>query len=318
MSGGIRYHHLTHRCVMQAARTVADMITVLHCTGAIESDLPVMLYGIPRGGVPASYLVAKALEEKNATVSFTHSPEMASYIIDDLVDSGKTKVRHKELYPNTPFFALFEKPAYDDRWYVFPWETTGDETGLTSAEDIPTRLLQYIGEDTTREGLKETPKRFLKAMNFWTSGYKKDPAEVFKAFADGGETYDQIVFQGGMRLYSLCEHHIAPFFGEAYIGYIPDKQILGLSKFNRVIEIFARRLQVQERLTWQIAEAFQTQLKCKAVGVVIECRHLCVESRGVERPGTKTITSAMLGRFREDHSARSEFFHLVDLSKRNA
>lgn len=165
-----------------------------------------------------------------------------------------------------------------------------------------------------RPGLKETPKRWAAAMGFLTSGYGQDPGKVLKSFDDGAEHYDEMVFQGGIPLFSLCEHHVAPFFGVAHIGYIPSGKIVGLSKLARVADIFARRLQVQERLTQQIAHALQEHLQPKAVGVVLRCRHLCMESRGVQKIGTLTHTSSLHGAFQESARARQEFMQFVALA----
>ncbi len=172
-------------------------------------------------------------------------------------------------------------------------------------------LLREIGEDPEREGLKETPFRFLRAFTFWTSGYGKDPAEVFKTFRDGAEGYDLPIVQTGIPIWSLCEHHLAPFFGVAHVAYIPDGKVVGLSKIPRLIEIFARRLQVQERLTVQIVDALVKHLKPKAAGVVLECRHSCMESRGVQRAEILTKTSALRGAFYDEVEARAEFFSLI-------
>ena len=173
-------------------------------------------------------------------------------------------------------------------------------------------LLYALGEDPDRGGLHETPRRVVEAWKFWTSGYGKDPALVLKTFDDGAENYDELICQGNIPIYSCCEHHMAPFFGVAHIGYIPDKRIVGLSKMSRVSDIFARRLQVQERLTQQIAEAINEHLKPKAVGVVLRCRHMCMESRGIQKPGTITYTSALLGSFKTHGDARSEFLRFVE------
>ena len=173
-------------------------------------------------------------------------------------------------------------------------------------------LIESFGEDPDRGGLLETPSRVVRAWKFWTSGYGKDPAAVLKTFDDGAEGYDELICQGNIPLYSQCEHHMASFFGVAHIGYIPDKRIVGLSKLSRVVDIFARRLQVQERLTQQVAHAIEEHLQPKAVGVVLRCRHLCMESRGIQKPGTITYTSALLGSFKTHGDARSEFLRFVE------
>ena len=172
-------------------------------------------------------------------------------------------------------------------------------------------LLTYIGEDPAREGLLETPNRFLKAWREYTRGYLEKPEDVLKSFEDGAERVDEMVIVRDIPVYSLCEHHLAPFFGKAYVGCIPDQRILGLSKISRLVEVFARRLQVQERLTNQIADALDTHLQPLGVAVVIECRHMCMESRGVRHTGTATVTSALRGIIKKDADSRREFLSLI-------
>ena len=180
-------------------------------------------------------------------------------------------------------------------------------------EDIAAvrRLLAYIGEDPDREGLLETPARFLKAWEEYTRGYRMNPEEILKSFEDGAQSVDEMVIVRDIPVYSLCEHHLAPFFGKAYVGYVPDQRILGLSKISRLVEIFGRRLQVQERLTNQIADALDTHLKPLGVAVVIECRHMCMESRGVRHTGTATVTSALRGSIKTNADTRREFLSLI-------
>lgn len=176
-------------------------------------------------------------------------------------------------------------------------------------------LIAQVGEDPSREGLLETPERAARAWEEWTSGYGVDPAAVLKDFADGSENYDELVFQGGIPLWSLCEHHMAPFFGVAHVGYIPSGRVVGLSKLARLVDVFARRLQVQERLTVQVARALEDALHPRGVGVVLQCRHSCMESRGIRRIGSVTTTSALLGDFRSEPEARAEFMSMVNASR---
>lgn len=168
------------------------------------------------------------------------------------------------------------------------------------------KLLFHLDPNPQRGGLKETPIRVAKAWHHWTRGYKMDPKAVLKVFEDGGETYDQMVTVKDIPFYSHCEHHLAPFFGTATIAYIPDKKIVGLSKLSRVLDIFAARLQVQERLTDQVADALWTHLQPKGVGVLARARHLCMESRGICKQGHETITTALRGNFHEQH-VKEEF-----------
>jgi GTP cyclohydrolase I len=177
--------------------------------------------------------------------------------------------------------------------------------------EIVRKLLVYIGEDPDREGLLETPARFLKAWEEYTRGYRERPEDILKSFEDGAQSVDEMVIVRDIPVYSLCEHHLAPFFGRAYVGYVPDQRILGLSKISRLVEIFARRLQVQERLTNQIADALDTHLQPLGVAVVIECRHMCMESRGVRHTGTATVTSALRGSIKTNADTRREFLSLI-------
>lgn len=176
---------------------------------------------------------------------------------------------------------------------------------------IPHTLLKYIGEDPDREGLRETPARFIKAWEEYTRGYAMTAQDVLKTFEDGADRVDETVLVKDIPVYSHCEHHLAPFFGIAHVGYIPCGKIVGLSKLPRLVDVYAKRLQVQERLTTQIASALSHYLAPRGVAVVLECRHMCMEMRGIQRMGTTTTTSAMLGCFREEASARAEFFSLI-------
>lgn len=172
--------------------------------------------------------------------------------------------------------------------------------------------VRRLGEDVNRGGLHETPKRVVEAWRFLTSGYGKSPKDVLKSFEDGGEDYDQLVFQASIPTFSTCEHHLLPMFGVTHIAYVPDGKVVGLSKFSRLIEIFSRRLQVQERLCNQVADALMEHLDPKGVGVVMQLRHLCMESRGVEKVGTVTVTSALRGCVKEESECRAEFMSFVN------
>jgi GTP cyclohydrolase IA len=173
------------------------------------------------------------------------------------------------------------------------------------------RFIVSLGEDPDRPGLRETPARVEKAWKHWTAGYTQNPADLLKTFEDGAEQYNELIVVRNIPVYSHCEHHLAPFFGKATIGYMPDGKIVGLSKLTRLMECFAKRLQVQERLTIQVANALMESLQPKAVGVVIRCRHLCMESRGIRTPGEETVTSAMLGELQPNLAMRTEFLALA-------
>lgn len=171
-------------------------------------------------------------------------------------------------------------------------------------------LLQHLEPDPAREGLRDTPARVARAWRHWLGGYEVDVAALLTTFRDGCERYNEMVLVRDIPFYSHCEHHMAPFFGRATIGYIPRDRIVGLSKLNRVVDAFSRRLQVQERLTTQIAEALQEHLNPRGVGVILTARHLCMESRGVRQQGHSTTTSRLLGIINEER-ARAEFLNLA-------
>lgn len=174
-------------------------------------------------------------------------------------------------------------------------------------------LLKQIGEDPQREGLLKTPDRYARALSFLTRGYEQCPKKVLNG-AIFEEQYDEMVVVKDIEMFSLCEHHMLPFFGKVHIAYIPGGKIVGLSKLARMVEVFARRLQVQERLTTQIAETLDELLSPKGVGVVIEAKHLCMMMRGVEKQNSSMLTSAMIGEFRHDDKTRKEFFSLINLA----
>ncbi|MEE2700297.1 MAG: GTP cyclohydrolase I FolE [Bacteroidota bacterium] len=177
------------------------------------------------------------------------------------------------------------------------------------AENIKA-LLTEIGENPEREGLLKTPERVAKSLDFLTNGYDKNPSEILKS-AMFAEEYNQMVLVKDIELYSLCEHHMLPFFGKAHVGYIPNGHIVGLSKIPRIVDVFARRLQVQERLTDQIKDCFQDALNPKGVAVVIEAQHLCMQMRGVQKQHSFTTTSAFSGIFMSDEKTRAEFMNLI-------
>ncbi len=256
------------------------------------------VYGVPQGGAVPAVMVARTLG-----LPILDSPDDGCLVVDDLVDSGATAERFQG-----HFDALYRKPHSPhekapaarelDGWAVFPWE----------ADPVPTdavrRLLQHLGENPDREGLADTPKRVVKALSEMTRGYQQDPAAILSTTFN--VAHDQMIHVKGISVVSMCEHHMLPFTGTAHVAYIPSDRVVGLSKIPRVVHTFARRLQVQERLTDQIADAINDTLHPQGVGVRITAHHACMGLRGVgEREATMT-TTALRGCFFKAE-ARAEF-----------
>jgi GTP cyclohydrolase I len=192
------------------------------------------------------------------------------------------------------------------------------ETTLVGAsfEDLVREMLVRLGEKPEREGLARTPDRVHRAMQHLTRGYQEDPEQLLKG-ALFTVTYDEMVIVKDIEMFSLCEHHMLPFFGKVHVAYIPNGKVIGLSKIPRLVDIFARRLQIQERLTTQIAETIQRVIEPQGVGVVIEARHLCMMMRGVEKQHSAAVTSSMLGCFRQEQETRNEFLSLIRAKSNN-
>lgn len=252
----------------------------------------IKIYGIPRGGQIIAGLTGLAVD----------TPEEADIIVDDLIDSGATYKKWLAKYPDKEFVFLFNKDIeFEKTWIEFPWELEGEK----EVEDNVIRLLEFFGEDVKREGLKETPKRFVKFFKEFLN-----PPEWNCTVFDS-EGYDEMIVQSNIPFHSLCEHHIAPFFGEGFIAYIPNKKIVGLSKLARTLETFSRKLQNQERITNQVAEFLQKELNPLGIAVVLRAKHMCMEMRGVKKHDTYTTTSKMMGVFKDDINARQEFLNLI-------
>ena len=276
------------------------------------------VWGLPRGGVVPAVLVSERL----GVPMLWEQPVEADgrvLVVDDLVDSGSTAEGVFEALGRLDyrFDALLRKPGSPaaiapdaktaDGWVVFPWEL--EEGGESGPTDAVRRILQYLGEDPTREGLLDTPKRVLKSLAEMTVGYGIDPAEVLGTTFDVGPT-DELVIVREIPFHSLCEHHLLGFSGTATIGYLPTDRVVGLSKLGRIVEVFARRLQVQERMTTQIADSIVEHLGADTVGVLIRARHSCMACRGIQKPA-EMVTSKLTGRLREDHAMRAEFLALA-------
>jgi len=268
------------------------------------------LYPIPRGGIPVAMALSKALN-----IPLTDDPMSAGVlIVDDVVDTGNTIRPYLEggayvaalhVKSGTSVFPIYHSEYFDQgEWIEYWWEKNE-----APAEDAVVRLLQSWGEDPTREGLLETPKRFIKAFQFLTAGYKQNPKDLIKTFdADG---YDEIVLLKDIEMYPLYEHHILPFFGKAHVAYIPDKRIIGTSKLARIVDMFSKRLQVQERICNQVTDLLMNELQPKGAACIIEAGHLCTRMRGVEKQNSVMVTSSMKGVFLTDQKARQELMGLI-------
>ena len=180
------------------------------------------------------------------------------------------------------------------------------------AEAAVKTLLSFVGEDANRPGLLETHKRVVKDYEDWFSGYNDDPKEVLSKTFDELEGYDEIIMLRDIRIESHCEHHIAPFIGSAHVGYLPNKRVVGISKLARITRVYMKRMQIQEKLTAQIANCIQDVLKPKGVAVVVEAQHQCMTTRGIGTPGISMVTSQLLGKFRTDSSTRREFYSMIN------
>lgn len=191
--------------------------------------------------------------------------------------------------------------------YEEDWVTVTREDALQAVRTI----LTYIGENPDREGLQETPERIVRSYAEIYGGYHKDPAPVLKTFRDGSESVDEMVVQRNIPFFSMCEHHMLPFVGVAHVAYVPTDAIVGLSKLARLVEVYARRLQVQERMTTQITSALMKHLEPKGAACVVQATHLCMSQRGVGKHHSDTVTSSLQGCFREDPSTRAEFLNLI-------
>ena len=282
----------------------------------LNLDQGARFYGVPRGGIPVALMMAQ-----NHCGTVVDSPEEADCIVDDIIDSGRTRDAYAKF--GKPFGALVDHSTVaagaERPWIVFPWETGGEDLG---AEDNVRRLLQSIGENPDREGLLETPARFIKAMRELTRGLHEDPkAHLSKSFAlndaDAGVAYDEMIISRAIPFTSLCEHHLLAFTGHAYVGYVPEKggRVVGLSKLARLVEGYACRPQVQERLTAQVINAIEEVLQPVGCAVIIEAKHTCQCLRGVKKDGSM-VTSALRGSLKNSPEARAEFIALARIGER--
>lgn len=260
------------------------------------------VYAIPRGGVPIAFLLAERLG-----LEVVDKIEPNSLVVDDLIDSGTTLKKYSGydiavLYakPYSPRTVTRYREAVYDGWIEFPYEDTNADI-----EENFIRILEHLGEDPTREGLLETPKRYIKFLKEFTTV----PEFNFTAF--DAEDTDEMIIQKDIPFFSLCEHHMAPFFGKATVAYIPDGKIVGLSKLARTVELYSHKLQNQERITSQIVKRLKEELNPKGVAVTLSARHLCMEMRGVRTHDVHTVTTKLDGAFKDNHDTRAEFMNTV-------
>lgn len=265
----------------------------------------IVLYGIPSGGIHAAQAVATAISQtcegmhKPIYPILADDPGPADFIIDARYAECAAYDGH-EIYALLPL-----TPLSDPNKYTFPWERM---KGEDKVEDNIVRLLQHIGEDPKREGLIETPARVLRSYAELFAGYKQDPASVFTAFEDGA--CDQMVILKGVEFASTCEHHMLPFIGTAHIAYVPNGKVVGISKLARLLDIYARRLQIQERLCQQVTQAIDEHLQPLGSACILQAKHLCMTCRGVGKQHSEMITSSISGVFQEP-APRAEFFSLI-------
>ena len=260
------------------------------------------VYGVPRGGIYVALLVSKITGLVPIT-SLDGYDIGDVLVVDDIIDSGRTRNRFSQY----SFVAVVDKKQFEDNcWVEFPWEKMKNES---PAEDVVIRMLEYIGEDVTREGLIDTPKRVVKAWDELFSGYNKNVDDIFRIFGDGA--CDEMVVLRNIEFYSMCEHHILPFFGKVHIAYIPNGKVIGVSKLARLVEIYSKRLQIQERLAQQITSTLMQYLQPKGAACVIEAQHLCMQMRGVRNKNSVMVTSSLQGVFLEKLAVRDEFMRLI-------
>lgn len=272
------------------------------------------IYPIPNGGIPVgvaiigNWFLKHFSPLETPTLSIVENPKDADIFIDDIIDSGKTKQHYLRKYGTyLPFFALVDKTGGNNAWVVFPWERMAKEDG---PQDNIRRIIQFIGDDPQRAGLLETPDRVVRSYSEIFAGYNQDPATVIKTFDEPAS--DEMVIARGLEFYSVCEHHMQPFFGSADIAYIPkDGKVIGVSKLARILDIFSRRLQIQERLTKQITTALDDHLQPMGSACRISAKHFCMMCRGVNKQHSQMITSSLTGVFREKPEARAEFLSLI-------
>ena len=282
----------------ELARALALVIREGHSLRTVHH-----IYGVPRGGVYA----AQSLLRHLANMRLVEDPAAATVIVDDIVDTGATRVCFQRKFPNTPFFALVMKGAFPG-WVSFPWERMLLEVG---PEENVRRTLEFIGEDPNREGLRDTPSRVVRSYSELFSGYGQDPRSLLKTFEDGA--CDEMVVLRDCEFYSTCEHHLLPFSGKAHLGYIPDRRVVGISKLARLLEVFTRRLQIQERIGQQVTQMMMEELKPKGAACILQAQHFCMTCRGIGKQNSVMVTSSLRGVFRSELCVRDEFLRIAGM-----
>lgn len=303
-----RETHLSWGDVYERARGVARSIW----SSGFSARSSVSVYPIPRGGIPAAQAVCGAMDGLPSVLRarLVDSPEEADVLVDDVVDSGVTRDCYREKW-KLPFFALVDKQEEGLDWVVFPWER---HTGDHGPQENLRRLIQFVGDDPDREGLRGTPDRVVRSWGELYSGYSSSPSEVMKVFEE--DSCDEMVALRDIDFFSMCEHHLLPFFGRAHIAYIPAGRVIGASKLIRLLEVFARRLQIQERLTEQVTGALMEYLRPRGAACVLEAQHLCMVARGVQKQHSVMVTSSLKGAFLEQgNAARQEFLSMIHRGK---
>jgi len=265
------------------------------------------VFGIPKNGL----ILAQRLALHAPSVQLVEDVKEADVILDDVLASGKTMEHFRRWNPTASLLVMFDKRDDDVLklgWLKFPWEDYEKDKG-----DVIVRIIELIGDDPNRSGLLETPERVVKSWLELYRGYTvSNPGLLLKKQFNMHILADEMIIVKDINVFSTCEHHLLPFIGKAHIGYIPDgNKVVGASKIPRLVDAFARRLQIQERLTRQIATTFMEVVKPQGVAVVLECQHLCMKIRGCRESNSSLTTSAMLGVFRVNQAARNEFLNRI-------
>jgi GTP cyclohydrolase IA len=284
-----------------------------------NEPLELKVYAVPRGGNYVALGVATLFNRGDGDPPFVdcairitvvNTPEEADFIVDDLIDSGDTQRKYET--DDRPFFALFDKRKFAEQpapWIVFPWEVT-EELHSWPAIDNITRIIQAIGDDPKREGLIDTPARVVRSWSELYAGYTTHLEDLITTFPIEDGQMDEMVLVKNIEFYSTCEHHMQPFFGRGHVAYIPGNKIIGVSKLARILDMYARRLQIQERICTQVTSAIDEVLQPIGSACVLEAKHFCMCGRGVNKQNSAMVTSSLTGAFRQKE-VRAEFFSLI-------